>query len=192
MATERITPAEYARRANVNRSTVSRWIANGRITVGPDGKLDVERAERERDATESPEPRHQARKQQIDADKAARAAGGPDLGNALHGMAIGEKVGLALRQAQLKRLTAQAEQANLDLDKAAGQLVERAEIDYVLTDLGRVIADRLHNLPDRYTPDLAACQAEPVRIHKALEDIGAQVLAEIHEHLTRKAEEHLA
>jgi hypothetical protein len=186
-----VTQAEFARIANVNRATVHKWVKSGRIQL--QGKLiDVDAALKSREATESHEPRHQARKEQFDEQKATAGSTTVQEGlGALSGMGIGEKVGLAIRQQQLKHLTAKAEQANVDLDKAAGQLVERTEIDYVLTDFGRTVSDRLQSLPDRYTPELAACSADPVRIHKALEDIGAQVLSEIHDHLNRKAEETL-
>lgn len=66
----RVHQAEFARLANVNRSTVNRWIQSGRIEVGPDGMIDVAQAMRQRTATESPEPRHQARKAQFDEQKA--------------------------------------------------------------------------------------------------------------------------
>lgn len=188
----RLSPTEFAKQEGVNRRTVYRWIETGRITPGPDGKIDAQQGKNERQATESPEPRHQARKAQFDAANAALGdSGRQDTPSALSGMGINEKIGVALRQAQLKRLTAQAEQANLDLDKAAGALVERADIDFVLTDLGAVISGLLHGLADRYAPELTACKSDPIQIHKALEDIGAHVLTEINAHLQRKYEEHL-
>lgn len=60
---ERITQAELARREGVSRTTVGRWIREGRISP-PDatGRLDPEQAHTERLATESPLPKHQAAK----------------------------------------------------------------------------------------------------------------------------------
>jgi hypothetical protein len=75
----RITRAEFARRAGVNRSTITRWIESGRLTLGVDGLLDEAEAHRQRAASESQQPHHQARKAQLDLDKAHAGARGDDL-----------------------------------------------------------------------------------------------------------------
>jgi len=72
---ERITRAEFARRAGVNKSTVTRWIENARITIGADGLLDEAEAHRQRAASESPAPHHQARKAQLELEKAPNPTG---------------------------------------------------------------------------------------------------------------------
>ena len=38
----RVTRAELARIANVNRSSVSRWVQKGNITIGSDGKIGLQ------------------------------------------------------------------------------------------------------------------------------------------------------
>jgi hypothetical protein len=63
----RVTQAEFARLSGVNRSTVHRWIQNGRIETDAHGLIDPDTAARMREATESPLPHHQARKAQFDA-----------------------------------------------------------------------------------------------------------------------------
>ena len=187
----RVTQAEFARMANVNRSTVNRWIQSGRIEAGPDGKIDAESALRSRDATESIEPRHQARKAQFDEDKARQRAPesfGAEPAN-LAGLGVTEKLGLLHKQASLKRLQAQAELANLELDQAAKLLYDKNDVDYLLADIGRTVADAFQSLADRYAPVLAACKGDPNALHKALEDIGATELAALNEHQRRKQEE---
>ena len=186
----RVSPAEFARIANVNRSTVHRWGQNGRITIGPDGKIDLEAALRERSATESPEPRHQARKEQFDEQKAAPGPMAPGLGEgiSLGGGGVVERLGLMHKQAALKRLVAQAELANLELDRAAKALYERVDVDYVLHDFGVTLADKLNSLPDRYTSELAACRGDTAAIHKTLEDAAHNILAELNDHLNRQRE----
>ena len=72
----RITRAEFARRAKVNRSTITRWIESGRLTLGADGLLDEAEAHRQRAASESPQPHHQARKAQLDLEKTATRPAG--------------------------------------------------------------------------------------------------------------------
>lgn len=74
---ERITRAEFARRAGVNKSTVTRWIESGRILLGADGLLDEVEAHRQRAASESPAPHHQARKAQLELEKATDPTGQP-------------------------------------------------------------------------------------------------------------------
>jgi hypothetical protein len=69
-----VTRAEYARHAGVNRSTVTRWIEAGRIPSRPDGLIDQAQADQMRDVTESPLPHHQARKAQIETEKAEAQA----------------------------------------------------------------------------------------------------------------------
>ena len=67
----RVTQAEFARICGVNRSTVHRWIENGRIETDAQGLIDPEAATRMKEATSSPLPHHEARKAQFDAQRAA-------------------------------------------------------------------------------------------------------------------------
>lgn len=43
----RVLPAEYARMVEVSKQCVSRWIKEGKITLGPDGRVDPHKASRE-------------------------------------------------------------------------------------------------------------------------------------------------
>lgn len=43
----RVLPAEYARMVGVSKQTVSIWIKDGKITLGPDGRVDPYKASRE-------------------------------------------------------------------------------------------------------------------------------------------------
>lgn len=45
--TETVTQAEYARRHGVQRSTVTRWVRAGKITLDDDGRVPVEEADRQ-------------------------------------------------------------------------------------------------------------------------------------------------
>ena len=74
----RVTQAEFARLAGVNRSTVHRWIQNGRIEADAHGLIDPDAAARMRDATESPMPHHQARKAQFDEAREGIGQGGAE------------------------------------------------------------------------------------------------------------------
>lgn len=69
-----VTQAEFARLERVNRSSVNRWLASGRIQADANGLIDSEAAHAARIATESPLPQHQARKAQFDEAKQANGA----------------------------------------------------------------------------------------------------------------------
>lgn len=43
----KILPSEFARSLNVHKSTVSRWLKNGTIAAGADGRIDPQRAVRQ-------------------------------------------------------------------------------------------------------------------------------------------------
>lgn len=43
----RVSPAQFARMCTVSKQSVSQWIKQGKVTLGPDGKLDPAKAARE-------------------------------------------------------------------------------------------------------------------------------------------------
>ncbi len=43
----RVSPAQFARMCEVSKQSVSQWIKQGKVTLGPDGKLDPAKASRE-------------------------------------------------------------------------------------------------------------------------------------------------
>jgi hypothetical protein len=43
----RVSPAQFARMCEVSKQSVSQWIKQGKVTLGPDGKLDPAKAARE-------------------------------------------------------------------------------------------------------------------------------------------------
>ena len=202
-----VTQAEFARIAGVNRSTVSRWIQNGRIQADAQGLIDPVAAQRMRDATESPEPHHQARKAQFDDARSGQAssntatppATGPQDGpngptarfNAAQGaepMPQAEKLGIALKLETYKLQKSKAETAAVELDKLIGTLVDRAEVDFVLADFGNTFRALLENLPDRLAGQLAALRGDTNAMHQALEEALNQVLLDMAEHMKRKTE----
>ena len=93
------------------------------------------------------------------------------------------------KQAALKRLMAQTELAHLELDQAAKLLYLRADVDFILTDFGAHLAEKLNSLPDRYSSEIAACLGDAAKIHKALEDAAHQILEELNAHLLSRLEE---
>ncbi|MCU0810133.1 MAG: hypothetical protein MUE59_03705 [Thiobacillaceae bacterium] len=203
-----VTQAEFARICGVNRSTVHKWIGAGRIQTEPSGLIDPEAAMRMRDATESPMPHHQARKAQFSEarmgegiDQAEKNAPRADFGGQataatgyrnsqqqIDAMPAAEKLGTALKLETYKLQKAKAERENMELDKLAGSLVERAEVDYVLADFGLSLRGLLEGLPDRLAGALAAHRGDVNAIHKALDDTAHDLLTEMSELMKRKME----
>lgn len=199
-----LTQAEYARHANVHRSQVTRWLQSGRIQADPSGLIDPEVADRQRAASESPMPHHQARKAQFEADKAANGAGmasgitqgqiGPQ--NATSGatgatqadMPAMEKLGAALKLETWKLQKAKAERENIALDKEAGALVERAEVELVIADFGATLRGLLEGLPDRLAAGIARHRGDVNAIHAEIEGVATDLLTEMSEHMKRKME----
>ncbi|NCC41521.1 MAG: hypothetical protein EOM21_19290 [Gammaproteobacteria bacterium] len=208
---ERVTQAEFARRLGVERSTVHRWVKSGRIALGADGLLDYAQAVRERDASESPLPKHQARKAQFDelrAAKASAAAAEAATGRSCDASATSDAaapasasgfgtpdptgivdVGVAMKLETYKLQRAKAELANLELDKAAGLLVERAEVDFVLADFGAQVRAVLEGLADRLTPALDGHQGNTATLHKIIDDVAREGLETVADYMARKAAE---
>lgn len=185
----RVTQAEFARLAGVNRSTVTRWLKAGRIQAAADGRIDPEAAARMRAATESPLPHHQARKVQFDEARTGAGQGQePFAPPAASAAPAGETESLEGLGHQLKRATVdlqrhKAELAAMEVDKLAGTLVELAEVQYVLGDLGATLRGLLEGLPDRLAGEIAAHQGNVNAIHKSLEDAAREVLVAVSEQM---------
>ena len=218
-----VTQAEFARICGVNRSTVTRWLQNGRIQATAQGFIDPQAAQRMREATESPAAHHQARKAQFDDQRGAFAgqAQGLPLGEAQNAptgpenrpatpnaadatptatayapargpadtMPAAEKIGTALKLETYKLQKAKAERENMELDKMAGSLVERAEVDYALADFGNTLRALLESLPDRLASQLATLHGDVSAMHQALEEAMHDALAQMAENMKRKTKE---
>lgn len=190
-----VKPSEFARICGVNRSTVTRWIQNGRIEPAENGLIDSEQAAKMREETESPMPHHQARKaqfdearasvdtdqaKQIDPDVKAKAAA--DKKQASESSNVSTQLKLETWRLQ----KAKAEMAALEVDKMAGTLVERSEVDFVLAEFGNTLRGLLEGMPDRLAGQISAHRGDTAKIHKDLEDAAFDLLSEISQLMQRK------
>lgn len=130
------------------------------------------------DATASDSPNHQANKARLDALKAGQDAI-PD-GSATQLV----KLASALKLETYKLQKAKAELANIELDKAAGALVERDAVDLVLADLGATIRSIIEQLPTR----LYAVHAGDHQKIMDVEAVAVAMLIEIGDVIMRKSE----
>ncbi len=184
-----MTRAEFARHMGVNRSTVTRWIERGRLTLDNQGRIDPQAATRALEATESPEPHHQARIAQIAEEKAAQAAQGEQ--DEQHAESR-EAVAMRLKLAMAREREAKAELAAMECDKQAGLLMDRSEMEYIMRDIGHTFGMLADGLPDRLAPTLAAHHGDVSKIRASLADAMRDMQAEFVHHMERKAEEVLA
>lgn len=184
-----VTQSEFARLMGVNRSTVTRWIQNGRLSAEASGLIDPETGRRQVTETESPLPHHRARKAQFEQ---AREGQGMDAAETPpvvpENAPVGDQVAAALRLETWKLQKAKAELANMEVDQKAGLLVERAEVDYVLADFGNTLRALLEGLPDRLAPAISAHRGDVNAIHVELETVAAELLRDISEHMKRRME----
>ncbi len=169
-----LTQSEFARQAGVSRQAVSKAVADGRLPaagnkVRMDGTTPTELWEATSDPTQ------QLRRDQIKEAKATPPANGDQL------PAI-ERLGAALKLETYKLQKARAEIANIELDKAAGALVERAEVELVLADFGTTLRGLMEGLPIRLQP----VHRGDHHLIAEIEAVAADILTEMSEHMERK------
>jgi hypothetical protein len=178
----RITQAEFARIAGVNRSTVHRWIAAGRIEADTQGLIDPEAAARMREATESPLPHHQARKAQFD-----EARAGDGMGQATNAQQSAttsteliskEDANHRAKIAIMKEREWAAVQREIDARKAAGELVDVSKVRDAWRSAYVLLRASMEALPPRAAPALAVRRGEVAAIERDLADMIADLLNE--------------
>jgi len=126
----RLTITEVAAEIGVNKSTVSRQVRRHGL-VGPDGRVDLEEYRRWREG--GLDPALQTSGRQVFASS-------------------GETAG-ELAEARRRKLTAEAEQAELDLAKRRGELVERSVVAEAISPCLRKLRDDLLALPRDHVAD---------------------------------------
>lgn len=181
-----LTQAEYARHAQVNPSTISRWIQNGRIQSEPNGLIDPVKADRLRSATESPLPHHQARKAQIDEQKEEQSAT-PETAEQAPPSMSSEKIGLELKRATMRERIAKADQEEMEREKKRGNLVDYGEVVFFVDDLLATINSLADRIPDQKTPLIAKQGGNPAGIRAELASVMRELKEDISAEMTRKA-----
>jgi hypothetical protein len=138
----------YAEHRNISHTAVQKAIKQGRIRPAPDGRIDVEQADRDWNRNTSP----------VNAPKpAARAPvanesqpGGPTYAQSR-----------AVRELYLARL------AKIDFEERTSKVVSRDEVTVAAFTKARTIRDNLLNIPDRLAAMLAA-ESDAARAHEIL------------------------
>lgn len=206
MDSKKLNQAAFSRLMGVNKATVSKWVAKGRVLV-VDGLIDVEAAKQRLAATENPMPQAQAQIARHASVRAAKPVQAPqrvfeDVDTLVDPAQMDENAtesesdeldgiklaGRKLKMATLRLQESKAELASIEVDKAAGLLVERAEIDYVLADHGNALRSKLLGLADRLAPAIAVHRGDVSAIHAEIEGVAMNILNEITDDLSRKME----
>jgi len=157
------TQAAFARRLGKDRAHVTRLKQAGRLVM--QGKRVVVEASLERlEATESPEPKHQAVAAHYAEQRTRPAA--PDLDTLA-------AAGLAHKQAVARKAAADAELAEMQRDQLAGRLVEATAVAEAIADALAIEREALFNRVDRLVLELPSEQQNRMRSLwlEALEEI---------------------
>lgn len=158
---QRVTPSALADHLGVNRSTISRAIAAGKVTLGPDGLADLVGAVAQ---FQSNRRRRRCRTRR----------GGSELTTSDTPTAAAR--GDAFWDAKTRREQAEAALAELKAAEMRGELVRRLEVERAVA--GRLVALResLESLADRLAA-LMAAETDPVICRRLIRDEHRQALA---------------
>jgi hypothetical protein len=150
---------QYAKHRGVSHTAVEKAVKQGRIRTTPEGKLDVEQADRDWGRNSSP----------VNAPRQASRAAEPNDG-AGRGPTYAQS--RAVRELYLARL------AKIEFEERAAKLVSRDEVTVAAFTKARTVRDNLLNIPDRVAAMLAA-ESDPTRVHQILSDEIRKALIEL-------------
>jgi len=186
------TQAAFSRRIGKNKSHVTRLKHAGRLVM-KGRKVDVEKSLQRIEATESPEPHHQANiAAQAEKRSEQNKNNTPESKNASSADHDSiENIGKALKMETYRLQKAKAEKAAMEADKLAGNLVDRKDVEFVLKDFGSTLGGLLTSLPDRLAGEMASLGGDVHKIHKAMEEATHELQQELSAHMKRKAEQML-
>jgi hypothetical protein len=153
---------QYAKHRGVSHTAVEKAVKQGRIRTTPDGKIDVEEADRDWHRNSSP----------VNAPKQDRRSAQENDG-AAHGPTYAQS--RAVRELYLARL------AKIEFEERAAKLVSRDEVTVAAFTKARTVRDNLLNISDRLAATLAA-ESDPSCVHQILTDEIRKALIELSRH----------
>jgi hypothetical protein len=149
----RETQSAFARRIGRAKSWITQLKEAGRLVMDNEsGLVEVEAsiariAETENPARSGVAERHAEHRQRQDTPHGNTSTPGtpPPM----------EKIGQQYKYWQAVKMKADAEQAQMDRDRKANDLVPRDAANFAMDDLSAGVRGRLENIPDRWAPVLA-------------------------------------
>lgn len=180
MTTE--TRADFARRMNWHRSSVTRAIDAGRIVL--DGELvNVEASLEKLKLSGSSEPHHLAHAAHLEEQRQAQAAP-PEQPEA---RATIDELNLRIKAADADKREHEADIARMDREQRAGNLIAREVVDFVLNDYAASLRSLMETRADRLAPVIYPLQSME-EVHAALSEADENILHEMTAAMKRKAE----
>jgi DNA-binding transcriptional regulator YdaS (Cro superfamily) len=193
-----VSKAEFARMMGVNPSTVNKWIKRGRLVVTDDGLIDAETGQAMVRRKESLAPHHQARKATFEMERGARQPQADEsidgrsedaLDATLGGAADKDDVAARYRAAMAREREAKAELAAMEVDRQAGLLLDRQEVDFVLADLGNTLRVKLEQAEDSLTEAVLPLRGDAAAIRHAVRETLREVLDDMSALMRRRMRE---
>lgn len=144
------TQSDFARRLGRDKSHVTRLKQAGRLVM-LGGKVVVNDSLALIEATESPLPRDIAKREALEAVRQRRA----ETPGTFDGQSL-ETIGRRIKAAQARKLSAEADKAEMERARIEGTLCETGTVLAAAADMAVVLRDALEGLADRLAPQLAA------------------------------------
>jgi hypothetical protein len=177
----------YARHRGVSHTAVRKALAGGRITLGSDGLIDAEAADRQwASATDITKPRNSV----TGAPKRAAQPASPALAAPPDSVREPQAGGIIATDGNAARLAASyapsrglresymARMAKLEYEQMVGKLVDAHEVRAHLFSISRQIRESLLGIPDRLAAVLAGV-SDRAEVHRLLQEEITSCLAEL-------------
>lgn len=170
-----VTQSEFAKRMGFAKSYVTALKHAGRLVMTPDGKLvEVEASQARIAATADPQrddvaARHAQRREAPQTEPA------------------NDKIGSSYQAARAVKEKYAALNAKLEYEKASGDLIPKADVDFVLNDYGATLRSMMETMADRLAPIIHPLQTME-ETHAALSEAAEDVLREMSETMRHRAE----
>lgn len=185
--------ADFARRMKdhmgreVARSTVKRWAEAGRIVM--DGEqVNVEASLAQLGGTQGGRQDVADRHAHEAAEKATAGHVSPPPANPAADLSL-EKARRVRAVAEARIKAAEAEIREMERDEAAGRLIQKEVVDFVLDDYSASLRSLLETFADRLAPVIYPLQTLE-DTHAALSDAAENILVEMAETMKRRERQH--
>lgn len=180
------TRADFARRMEWHRSSVTRAVDDGRVVLC-NGMVDVEASLKKIEALASPYAHHRAHALQLEEDRTAKNAPTPPAEPPEVTKAKSESLdalNLRLKTAEADKREHEADIARMDREFKAGNLLAREDVEFALDNYGATLRGLLENIADRMAPMIQPLQTLE-EVHAALNSMAQEVLQTMHDQLQR-------
>ena len=184
-----MTPAEIAKHFGVDRSTVTRWLQRGRITANDDGLIDADLAARTVPSTQPLKSNLLARVATHEMNKTLKKRGKTANSHDDLSMLDPETVAMRYKAAMAREREAKAELAAMEVDRQAGLLLDRQDVDFVLADLGNTLRVKLENVEDTLTERVLPLGNDAAAVRHVVRETLREVLEDISELMNRRMRE---